>query len=79
MSNELKKHNQELIRHLLGYDTQRNFTYVLRDALDDPEYCSWSVDDVKVLAEYLETYWGIHLPQHCDKVIEEWRETNEAE
>ncbi len=79
MSNELKKHNQELIRYLLGFDTVKNFTYVLRDALSDPEYCSWSVDDAKALAVYLDTQWGIGLVKHCDKVIEEWRETNEAE
>ena len=79
MSSELKKHNQALVQYLLGFDTLRNFKHVLRDALSDPEYCSWSVDDVKALAEYLDTQWGIGLVKHCDKVIEEWRETNEAE
>ena len=78
MSNELTNYNLDLIQYLLGYDTMKNFTYVLRDALSD-EDCRWTVDDVKVLAEYLESHWGIHLPEHCDKVIEEWREKNEAE
>ena len=73
MSNELKKHNQALVQYLLGYDTEKHFTYVLREALNEPDYSSWSVDDVKALAEYLDTQWGIGLVEHCDKVIEEWR------
>lgn len=79
MSNELKKHNQALVQYLLGFDTLRNFKHVLRDALNEPEHCSWTVDDVKALAEYLDTQWGIGLAQNCDKAIEEWRERNEAE
>jgi len=73
MSNELKKHNQALVQYLLGYDTKSNFTHVLRDALNDPEFCRWSVTDTKALAEYLDTQWGIGLVKHCDEVIEEWR------
>jgi len=79
MSNELKKHNQALVQYLLGFDTERNINSVLLDALNDPEYCSWTVNDVKVLAVYLDTQWGIGLVKQCGKVIEEWRETNEAE
>ncbi len=79
MSNELKKHNQALVQYLLGYDTENHFTGVLRDALNEPDYSSWTVNDVKALAGYLDTQWDIGLVKHCDKVIEEWRETNEAE
>ena len=77
MSNELKKHNQALVQYLLGYDTEKNFPYVLLDALNDPEYCSWTVDDVKALAEYLDTQWGIGLAEQCDRYVEKWREKNE--
>ena len=78
-SDKLEEHNQELIQYLLGYDTEKNFTYVLRDALSDPEYCRWSVADVQLLAAYLDSQWEIGLVKHCDKFIEEWRNENEAE
>ena len=42
MSNELKKHNQALVQYLLGYDTENHFTELLRDALNEPDYSSWS-------------------------------------
>ena len=78
MSDELINYNLDLIQYLLGYDTEKNFTNVMRDALAFEEE-RWTVDDVKALAKHLDGYWGIGLLKHCDKVIEEWREKNEAE
>ena len=74
MSDKLMKHNRALIQYMMGFNTQKNITYVLRDALNDPEYSSWSVADVRLLAGYLDSQWGIGLVEHCDKVIEEWRQ-----
>ncbi len=70
MSSELKKHNQALVQYLLGYDTKSNFTHVLRDALNDPEFCRWSVTDAKALAEYLDTQWvSLARNLHNDTVL----------
>ena len=73
MSEWIRKMNTELIRNLLGYDTHKNMRHAMIDALSDPEYCSWSVDDVKRLAEKCDEHWGIGLAEHCETVEQEWR------
>ena len=73
MSDWIYDMNSHLLRHLIGYDTRKHMRHAMIDALND-EYCAWTVDEVKQLAEKCDEQWGMDLRGHCEIVEQEWRE-----